>query len=209
MTKKVEPGITMSIVKATIASPSCWDRIFWFSWHFENQWPLILIGAKFFNNPSQFTENLRFLLLLKTKTNANSYDFRSRMQGSRATSTVVSAIQRRHRHQLHHIRKRSSAAAATTETITPEAEVTECAYAKPYSELPGPTPIPILGNTWRLLPVIGNYSIVECCFIVQSITRVASGCYPRNGLLDRVQSTAQHQDVPLANIQAEYTLDQV
>lgn len=26
---------------------------------------------------------------------------------------------------------------------------------KPYSEVPGPRPIPVLGNTWRLLPVIG------------------------------------------------------
>lgn len=27
--------------------------------------------------------------------------------------------------------------------------------AKPYSQVPGPTPWPIIGNTWRMLPVIG------------------------------------------------------
>ncbi|XP_066154568.1 probable cytochrome P450 301a1, mitochondrial isoform X1 [Euwallacea fornicatus] len=32
---------------------------------------------------------------------------------------------------------------------------------KPYSEIPGPKPIPILGNTWRLLPVIGQYNISD------------------------------------------------
>jgi len=28
--------------------------------------------------------------------------------------------------------------------------------AKPYSEVPGPKPLPFIGNTWRLLPVIGK-----------------------------------------------------
>lgn len=33
--------------------------------------------------------------------------------------------------------------------------------AKPYSEIPGPRPIPLLGNTWRLLPFIGQYDISD------------------------------------------------
>jgi cytochrome P450 len=33
--------------------------------------------------------------------------------------------------------------------------------AKPYSEIPGPKPIPILGNTWRLLPIIGQYDVSD------------------------------------------------
>jgi hypothetical protein len=28
---------------------------------------------------------------------------------------------------------------------------------RPYSELPGPKPLPLLGNMWRLFPVIGKY----------------------------------------------------
>jgi len=32
---------------------------------------------------------------------------------------------------------------------------------KPYDEVPGPKPIPILGNTWRMLPLIGQYQISD------------------------------------------------
>ncbi|KAF4531646.1 hypothetical protein B566_EDAN006577 [Ephemera danica] len=30
---------------------------------------------------------------------------------------------------------------------------------KPYSEVPGPKPLPIIGNTWRFLPVIGTFKV--------------------------------------------------
>lgn len=29
--------------------------------------------------------------------------------------------------------------------------------AKPFQEIPGPKPLPLLGNTWRFLPVFGDY----------------------------------------------------
>lgn len=47
--------------------------------------------------------------------------------------------------------------------IAPTAEVSEeiFANAKPYSEVPGPKPIPILGNTWRMVPIIGQFDISE------------------------------------------------
>lgn len=32
---------------------------------------------------------------------------------------------------------------------------------KSYSEVPGPKPLPILGNTWRLMPFIGQYDISD------------------------------------------------
>lgn len=28
--------------------------------------------------------------------------------------------------------------------------------AKPYTEMPGPKPLPFLGNTWRFIPFIGK-----------------------------------------------------
>lgn len=33
--------------------------------------------------------------------------------------------------------------------------------AKPYSEVPGPKPAPLLGNTWRMLPFFGQYDISD------------------------------------------------
>lgn len=33
-------------------------------------------------------------------------------------------------------------------------------YAKPYAEIPGPRELPIIGNSWRFAPIIGDYSIV-------------------------------------------------
>nr|XP_034196311.1 probable cytochrome P450 301a1, mitochondrial isoform X1 [Osmia lignaria] len=39
--------------------------------------------------------------------------------------------------------------------------------ARPYEEIPGPRPIPILGNTWRLFPVIGQYQISDMAKVSQ------------------------------------------
>lgn len=38
---------------------------------------------------------------------------------------------------------------------------------KPYDEVPGPRSIPILGNAWRLLPLIGQYQISDVAKISQ------------------------------------------
>ena len=29
--------------------------------------------------------------------------------------------------------------------------------AKPFRDMPGPKPLPIIGNSWRFLPVVGKY----------------------------------------------------
>lgn len=39
--------------------------------------------------------------------------------------------------------------------------------AKPYEDIPGPKPIPILGNTWRLFPIIGQYQISDVAKLSQ------------------------------------------
>lgn len=38
---------------------------------------------------------------------------------------------------------------------------------KPYKDIPGPRPIPILGNTWRLFPLIGQYEISDVAKLSQ------------------------------------------
>ena len=40
----------------------------------------------------------------------------------------------------------------TKQKIVPEG-------GKPFSEIPGPTPLPLIGNIWRYLPIIGEYRL--------------------------------------------------
>jgi len=40
----------------------------------------------------------------------------------------------------------------------------EFVTAKHYNQVPGPTPWPIIGNTWRMLPVIGTVRYKQCIF---------------------------------------------
>lgn len=43
-----------------------------------------------------------------------------------------------------------------TYTTIEEERQQDVSDIRPYSEMPGPKPIPILGNTWRFLPFIGK-----------------------------------------------------
>lgn len=54
------------------------------------------------------------------------------------------------------VRFRSTTAIPADSLFVDETIKDELASAKPYSEVPGPKPLPILGNTYRLLPVIGE-----------------------------------------------------
>jgi hypothetical protein len=47
--------------------------------------------------------------------------------------------------------KRWNSTAAVT-----QARPEEWDYAKPFEDIPGPKPLPIIGNTWRFIPYIGN-----------------------------------------------------
>lgn len=46
-------------------------------------------------------------------------------------------------------------------TVSISPELVCPSLAKPYSEVPGPKPFPLLGNTWRLLPIIGQYDVSD------------------------------------------------
>jgi len=47
--------------------------------------------------------------------------------------------------------KRCNSTAAVAQ-VRPE----EWGYAKPFEEIPGPKPLPIIGNMWRFIPYLGN-----------------------------------------------------
>lgn len=49
----------------------------------------------------------------------------------------------------------SSTIIRTIETLTTEIEEQDWSRCRPYTEIPGPKPIPFLGNTWRFIPYIG------------------------------------------------------
>ncbi|XP_067000510.2 probable cytochrome P450 49a1 [Anabrus simplex] len=46
--------------------------------------------------------------------------------------------------------------------------------ARPYSQVPGPKPLPVVGNTWRFLPFIGDYRIEE-------VDRISKRLYAQYG----------------------------
>lgn len=82
-----------------------------------------------------------------------------------ATSLTMGRLQLRSLYKPLYVRHSSSCPFTTRQQsqVAPAAELTEetFASAKPYSEVPGPKPIPILGNTWRMVPIIGQYDISE------------------------------------------------
>lgn len=57
--------------------------------------------------------------------------------------------------------------------------------AKPYAEVPGPKPIPLLGNTWRLLPVIGQYQIADFANVCQLLHDQYGRIVKLSGLVGR------------------------
>ncbi|XP_072746303.1 probable cytochrome P450 49a1 isoform X1 [Anoplolepis gracilipes] len=44
-------------------------------------------------------------------------------------------------------------------TLAMDVEKQELLSHRPYSDIPGPKPIPLLGNTWRFLPFLGDFDI--------------------------------------------------
>ncbi|XP_053977773.1 probable cytochrome P450 301a1, mitochondrial isoform X1 [Hylaeus volcanicus] len=60
-----------------------------------------------------------------------------------------------------------SGASAVTSSRDCTANHETAIHARPYEEIPGPKPIPILGNTWRLFPLIGQYQISDTAKVSQ------------------------------------------
>uniref|UniRef100_A0A182Y367 Uncharacterized protein n=1 Tax=Anopheles stephensi TaxID=30069 RepID=A0A182Y367_ANOST len=57
--------------------------------------------------------------------------------------------------------------------------------ARPYSEVPGPKPLPILGNTWRVFPIIGQYKISDVAMISFLLHRDYGRIVRLGGLIGR------------------------
>lgn len=51
--------------------------------------------------------------------------------------------------------------ATTLNRTIPGSQTPDYNDAIPYEKIPGPKPLPLLGNTWRLLPIIGQYKISD------------------------------------------------
>ncbi|XP_041632110.1 probable cytochrome P450 49a1 [Drosophila kikkawai] len=52
-------------------------------------------------------------------------------------------------------------AKATTVVAATATSSTAAAVVRPYSEVPGPYPLPLIGNSWRFAPLIGTYKISD------------------------------------------------
>lgn len=56
---------------------------------------------------------------------------------------------------------------------------------KPWEDVPGPKPLPLLGNTWRFTPYIGSYSVEHIDRICVSLRAKYGKCVKMAGLLGR------------------------
>lgn len=73
------------------------------------------------------------------------------VRASSTTSTPTTAASVRNQSSVSGLLDAESAALDNTGLSQGELD-----SARPYSQVPGPKPYPLLGNTWRLLPYIGK-----------------------------------------------------
>ncbi|XP_028047301.1 probable cytochrome P450 49a1 [Monomorium pharaonis] len=59
---------------------------------------------------------------------------------------------------------------------------------RPYSEIPGPKPIPLLGNNWRFLPFIGDFDI-------QSIDKLSKRLHSQYGDIVKIEGLLNRPDM--------------
>ncbi|CAG9762906.1 unnamed protein product [Ceutorhynchus assimilis] len=61
-------------------------------------------------------------------------------------------------------------------------------FCEPYENIPGPKPLPLLGNSWRFLPLIGNFQI-------QHIDKVSINLYKKYGKIVKMQGLLGRPDM--------------
>ncbi|XP_049791348.1 probable cytochrome P450 301a1, mitochondrial [Schistocerca nitens] len=86
-------------------------------------------------------------------------------------------------------RCKSSAVSLECPMAAPEAvdqpRVEEWSRARPYQQVPGPTPLPIVGNTWRFLPLVGDFSIPGMAGVCERLRAQFGPVVRLSGLLGR------------------------
>lgn len=85
------------------------------------------------------------------------------------------------------IRNRSTISAAE-DLACPKDDVQSKEHVKPYSEVPGPKPLPILGNTGRLLPLIGRYDVSD-------VAKLSSLLYEQYGTIVKLSGLIGRPDL--------------
>ncbi|KAK3923649.1 putative cytochrome P450 [Frankliniella fusca] len=110
------------------------------------------------------------------------------MTGS-AWRSLVSRARRPRRPLRAHVASLSSstpspAAAAPAAALVHE-RTSAGGAARGYNEVPGPRPLPMLGNTWRFVPVIGNFRIEEMDKVCLGLHRQYGDIVKVAGLLGR------------------------
>ena len=72
--------------------------------------------------------------------------------GIRVTSSLVAKSQQQVLRSVSAlVLKRCNSTVAVT-----QARPEDWDYAKPFEDIPGPKPLPIIGNAWRFIPYLGN-----------------------------------------------------
>ncbi|XP_057340783.1 probable cytochrome P450 49a1 [Microplitis mediator] len=61
----------------------------------------------------------------------------------------------------------------------------ELNLVRPYGEIPGPKPIPLLGNTWRFIPYIGDFKIKEIDKVSKRLFKEYGDIVKIEGLMGR------------------------
>ncbi|KAL6258761.1 hypothetical protein P5V15_010709 [Pogonomyrmex californicus] len=74
------------------------------------------------------------------------------------------------------------------DTLTMDIEERDLLRYRPYSKIPGPKPIPLLGNTWRFLPYIGNFEI-------QAIDKISKRLHAQYGNIVKIEGLLGRPDM--------------
>ncbi|XP_071452597.1 probable cytochrome P450 49a1 [Hetaerina americana] len=91
------------------------------------------------------------------------------------------------------VRPRASAAGRRFRSVVAavqevDSETTDIASARPYSEVPGPKPIPLLGNSWRFIPYVGTYQISE-------VDKISKSLYENYGRIAKIEGLLGRPDL--------------